>query len=61
MTTDIVDVEMTQQVSTVFTRKIVQKLPLTLVFAYLAHYEDLVHLLKLLCKGSSLFLDKNLS
>jgi len=28
------------KVTSVFTRKIVQKLPLTLVFAYLAHLED---------------------
>lgn len=38
--------------STVFTRYIVQKLPLTLVFAYMSYHEDIKQLLNLLCKGS---------
>ena len=58
-TSSFEDFEMKTPVSSVFTKKIVQKLPLTLVFAFLAHHEDVEQLLRLLCRGSSAFLDKN--
>ncbi len=51
--------EVKPQVSSIFTTKI-QKLPLTLVFSYMMYYEDVMKLFYRLCKGSRVFLERNI-
>ena len=56
----MVDIQMKDvEVSQNFAKRLVQKLPLTMVLSYLAYLDDIEQLLNLLSRGSRVFFMKN--